>query len=191
MIYCSECSAPVDLKSINTGAFERCHACGISSRTDVFPAYKTDISDNDVQEAVIVDDDASCFYHPKKKAVIFCSGCGRFLCALCDVEIDGEHLCFACMEAGKNKKQISDLETGRTIYDSLALRLALFPVVIFIFYSITIVTAPITLYLVVRHWRAPSSIVGRTKIRFIVAFILAFAQVATWAAGLYYIVNMT
>ena len=188
MIYCSECSAPVDLKSINTGAFERCHACGISSRTDVFPAYKTDISDNDVQEAVLVDDDASCFYHPKKKAVIFCSGCGRFLCALCDVEIDGEHLCFACMEAGKNKKQISDLETGRTIYDSLALRIAVFPILMWPF---TIVTAPLALFIVCRYWKAPTSIVGRSKLRFVAAFIVAFAQVAAWVGGLYLFVSKT
>jgi len=42
------------------------------------------------------------------------------------------------------------------------------------------ITAPAALYLTVRHWRTPLSIFPRTKIRFIIAFLLAAAQLVGW-----------
>jgi hypothetical protein len=35
--------------------------------------------------------------------------------------------------------------------------------------------------MVVRYWRAPGSIIPRTKIRFILAFAIACLQIAAWA----------
>jgi hypothetical protein len=36
------------------------------------------------------------------------------------------------------------------------------------------------IYLTVRHWKSPSSIIARSKIRFILAFIIAGVQIAGW-----------
>ncbi len=185
MIYCMKCNAPVSTPRMNTGAYESCSSCGTKSRVDVFPAVKTDAS-SVVQEQVIVDDDAGCYYHPKKKAVVHCASCGRFLCSLCDVEMDDEHICFSCMESGKKKSKLKDIETGRTIYDGFALRLSILPVLAWPF---TVVTAPLTLFLVIKYWNAPTSIVGRTKIRFIAAFIIALAQVVLWTGGIFMLIT--
>ena len=70
---------------------------------------------------MLVDGEASCFYHPAKKAVLPCESCGRFLCAVCDVEMNGQHLCPACLASGKKKGRLKQLENRRTLYDSLAL----------------------------------------------------------------------
>jgi hypothetical protein len=49
-----------------------------------------------------------------------------------------------------------------------------------LFYFITLFTAPLAIYLTVRHWNTPSGIIHRTRIRFICAFILAGLQITAW-----------
>ena len=91
--------------------------------------------------------------------------------------MNGEHLCSLCIEEGQNKKRIKNLETSRTLYDDIALALALIPLLLFYF---TIITAPIALYLSIRHWRSPSSILPRTKLRFIFAILIAGMELIGW-----------
>jgi hypothetical protein len=55
--------------------------------------------------------------------------------------------------------------------------LAIYPLLIFYF---TLVTAPIALFVAIRYWNAPRSLVRRTKIRYITAIILASMQIAGW-----------
>ena len=137
-------------------------------------------------EPLLLDNEAGCFYHPGKKAEVPCSRCGRFLCQLCDVELDDDHICPSCLETGKKKRSIKSLENHRTMYDSIALALALYPLLIF---WITCITAPMVIFMVIRYWKAPSSIIPRTKIRFISAFVMASIQIAGWTAGLYMIIT--
>ena len=106
-----------------------------------------------------------------------CSACGRFVCALCDVELNGRHMCPACFEKGKTNRKIKSLENQRTCYDTLALLVATVSILIYWF---TIFTAPFVIYLTVRHWNSPSSIIPRTKIRFVLAFLIASLQIAGW-----------
>jgi hypothetical protein len=93
------------------------------------------------------------------------------------VALSGRHLCPTCFEKGKSKRKIKSLEHHRTCYDTIALMVATVPI---LFYFITPFTAPLAIYLTVRHWNSPSGIIPRTKIRFILAFILAGLQIAGW-----------
>jgi hypothetical protein len=53
----------------------------------------------------------------------------------------------------------------------------------------TIFTAPIAIYLSIRHWNSPMSVTGRTKIRFILAIIISGFQILAWATGIAYLVS--
>jgi hypothetical protein len=130
-----------------------------------------------------IDIEAGCFYHPQKKAAVHCSACGRFLCALCDVELNGRHFCMSCLESGKSQHKIRNLENERVLYDDIALMVAFFPLLIF---YITIFTAPAALFIAIKHWKSPSSIIPRTKIRFVAAILLSVLQIAGWSYGIYY-----
>jgi hypothetical protein len=163
----------------NTRELRACPSCGTRLQIEVFPAVLRPPGPGTVGERVVIEGEASCFYHPAKRAVVPCESCGRFLCAVCDVEMNGQHLCSACIESGKNKGRIQKLENRRTLYDSLALAVALFPM---IFVYPTIVTAPIVLYIAIRHWNAPSSVVPRSRWRMVVAVIIALLQIAGWVA---------
>jgi hypothetical protein len=183
-VSCTRCQAPISAGYYNTADLIPCPSCHVPIKIEVFPAFSRGLRPGKEGEALI-DAQASCFYHPQKKAVIPCDHCGRFLCALCDVEWGEKHLCPACLETGKKKGKIVNLDRHRVLYDGTALRLALFPMITVWF---TLVTAPIALYLSIRHWNSPMSIVGRTKIRFMLAMALSGLQILAWAAGIAYLV---
>ena len=61
------------------------------------------------------------------------------------------------------------------MYDTIALALATVPALLF---WPVIATAPAALWIVVRRWRAPGSIVPRTRIRYYLAALFALAEMA-------------
>jgi len=177
VVSCTKCNTPLPGQMINTYSAVPCPSCAAHSRTDVYPALYREIPTGRAGDSLQLDKEAGCFYHPRKKAVVPCSVCGRFVCALCDVALNGQHLCPSCFEKGKTKRKIKNLENQRTCYDTIALMVATVPI---LFYFITLFTAPLAIYLTVRHWNTPSGIISRSRIRFILAFILAGLQIAAW-----------
>ena len=81
------------------------------------------------------------------------------------------------------------MENRRTLYDSIALSLAVLPLVIFFFWFFTFVTAPMALFMSIRYWNAPRSIVHRTRIRYVMAMIFATAEIAGWGIGIYFLIE--
>jgi hypothetical protein len=176
-VQCPKCRAWLLEGIFNQPELSPCPACGVPLQVEIFPALFRKINPGTSGEAVMVEGESSCFYHPQKKAVLPCDGCGRFLCALCDCQLNSQHFCPACLEAGRMKGKIKSLENQRTLYDSIALSLAIYPILIFYF---TIITAPMALFVAIRYWTSPPSLVHRSKIRFVVAIIFALLQIAGW-----------
>lgn len=180
VVACPNCKTPLPNSACNTADLVRCPSCEDRIQVEVFPALFKPIAQGRSAEIILVEGESSCFYHAQKKAVMPCDVCGRFLCALCDVEINDQHVCPACLETGRKKGQLANLEKGRTLYDSAALSLAVLPLVIFPF---TLLTAPLAIFFAVLSWFRPSSIVPRTRLRSYVAIIVALAQLAFWIAA--------
>ena len=176
-IQCPACQAWLLEGVFNQPHLSPCPACGVPLQVEVFPALFRSGNVGQSGETIMIEGESSCFYHPQKKAVLPCQGCGRFLCALCDCELNGQHFCPACLETGRTKGKIKSLENRRTLYDSMALSLAIVPLLIFYF---TLVTAPMALFVAVRYWNAPRSIVRRSRIRYIAAIVLASLQIVGW-----------
>lgn len=176
-VQCPKCRAWLLEGIFNQPELSPCPACGVPLQVEIFPALFRKINPGQSSEAVMVEGESSCFYHPQKKAVLPCDGCGRFLCALCDCQLNSQHFCPACLEAGRTKGKIKSLENQRTLYGSIALSLAIYPILIFYF---TIITAPMALFVAIRYWKSPPSLVHRSKIRFVAAIIFALLQIAGW-----------
>lgn len=183
-VLCSRCNTSLPVEAYNTDEMASCSGCQAKTLVTVFPALLREITLGRPAETLLVDTDASCFYHPQKKAEIACGNCGRFLCALCDVDLNGQHLCPSCIETGKQKGKMKNLENRRVLYDDIALSLAVLPMIIFYF---SILTAPIALFVAIRYWNAPTSIVPRSKIRFVLAIAIATLQLLGWGTLLYFV----
>lgn len=176
-VSCTKCFTPLPADFFQTTDLAPCPACKTLIQVEVFPALFKPIVVGKFGETIMVDGEAGCFYHPQKRAVIPCAGCGRFLCALCDVELNDQHLCPACLETGRQKGKLTQLENKRALYDSAALSLALLPLLLWPF---TFMTAPAAIVLAIYSWRKPSSILPRTRIRSYLAILIAGLQIAGW-----------
>jgi hypothetical protein len=177
---CTKCSTPAPAEFINSGRYQACPKCASLLRIEVFPAYFREEAKGSSGEALLIDSEASCFYHPQKRAAVVCASCGRFLCSLCDLELDGGHYCANCVEVAKEKGKIAAIENTRRLYDTLAVQLSLAGLLIFYFSP---VTAPCAIYFAIKHWNTPSSIVrGPSKWRQVTAIVLSSLQLIGWVA---------
>lgn len=182
---CTKCGATLPPGMLNAGDASPCAQCGSLIRAEVFPAYFA-AAPAAAAEVVLADAQAGCFFHPQKKAAVTCSSCGRFLCSLCDIELGGRHVCPLCLETGKSKRKIRNLETERVMYDSIALSIAILPMLMFF---VTIVTAPVSIFYSLRHWRSPLSILPRTRVRFVFAVLLSVLQLGGWGIFFRYLLK--
>src|ERR1044071_2257196 len=112
-VTCTRCESP--LGPNNLSALAPCPSCGTPIEAEVFPAMFRPIAAAVRGENVVIEGESSCFYHPQKKAVVPCDVCGRFLCALCDIELNDQHLCPGCLQSGQKKGQLVDVERSRTL----------------------------------------------------------------------------
>ncbi len=67
-------------------------------------------------------------------------------------------------------EKIQNLDHQRMRYDSIALSLAVLPMLI---YYLTFITAPMALFVAIRYWNAPPSLVGQNRVRYIAAILVA------------------
>lgn len=182
LIACPRCRAWLLDGVFNRLEMAPCPSCGELLQIEVFPALFRKITPGPAAEPVVTEGESGCFFHPQKKAVVHCSGCGRFLCALCDCRLGDEHFCPACLEAGKSKGKIKALDSRRICYDNIALGLALLPVLMFPFFYMSIITTPMALFVAIFYRNAPRSLVRRSRLRLILAIFVAVLQIGGWGA---------
>jgi hypothetical protein len=173
---CPSCAAVIPSQYWNDSEENTCRGCSERIIARVFPAHRVNI-EAALPPKIEIEGDASCFYHAANRAHSTCAGCGRFLCTLCDIDLDGRHLCPGCVERGVKVEKAGSLEQSRTLYDSMALGLTIWP---WLTFWGPLITAPVALYLIVRHWNTPLSILRRSKFRFWLALVLALADIAVF-----------
>ncbi len=186
---CPHCAAPWPVVPGEATGSRACPSCQRPGGLLIFSALHRLPPVEEAAASLVVEGEASCFYHPGKRAAIPCGSCGRFLCALCDVKIGGRNLCPACVESGRTKGRFTELETGRTLWDTTALMLAVLPLVLCFYVSV--VTAPAALVVSWVGWKKPSSVVPRGQWRFWVAIIAALLQIAGWIGLVVFLVVKT
>ena len=176
---CPKCAAPWPESPAELAALTACPSCAKTARVLAFPAlFREAVPVVAPLDQVLSEGEASCFYHPAKRAAVPCGACGRFLCALCDVKLGDRHLCPGCVETGRAKGKITELEPARTLWDTTALMLAAVPLVLC--YPISILTAPAAVVVAIVGRKKPSSVIPRGRWRLWLALVLAVLQILGW-----------
>jgi len=176
---CSRCGAALPELASGTSTLLQCSGCGAELALTVFPALNRAAAAGPAPQLVLEAGEAACFYHAEKRAVVPCETCGRFLCALCDVQLHGKHYCPACLESGRNKPGSIPLERGRTRYDQIVWSLLILPVPLCML--VAPVTAAAAFVLSLWKWRAPPSLVANTRLRFILGMVMALIELGASA----------
>ena len=180
---CPKCRSRLPGALCNLSEAAPCPACRASILVEVFPALFQAPVAGPAAEPIIEEGTAGCFYHEQKKAVTHCDACGRFLCALCDVDFHGRHICPGCLQAGKKKGGLAALDSHRTLWDSAALVVGVAPLIV---WPATLVTAPLAIARAGISFFKPGSLVRRTRWRSVLAIGFSILELLAWAWFLFF-----
>ena len=179
---CPICRADLHGEVSPPGHAKACLSCKRPVEGLIFPAYYRPPALGKQAEILVAAEDAGCFYHPQSRAQVPCDICGRFLCALCDVELQGEHLCPACVNSGRKKKQIRNLDNERILYGGMASLIAFLPILLC--WPLTMVTGPLSVSVAIYGWRKPQSLTGSGRGGSVVAIVFGLLQTVGWLLAL-------
>ena len=174
LITCPKCGVPFPATAGELTFLQQCPVCARATRVYLFPAFARPAATGAAAQRAVIDGEATCFYHPQKRAHILCDNCGRFLCAMCDLDVYDAHLCPQCLQAGADKGRVKSLERSRVRYDQIVSSLLILPLVLCWF--VLPVTSLVALGLVGWKWRAPGSLVDNTRVRFIIYSVVAILE---------------
>jgi hypothetical protein len=166
IVACPGCGGDVTRTEAPSG-WQICPYCDKRLRIQVWPVAR---QKTNAESAM--PEHATCFFHPEKAYEACCQRCGRFLCALCDLQLGAEHVCPTCFERGRTD---SGLQGGTAewrhrdvLYDSIALTIGWGWILIWPF---IVAALPANIILHVKFRKAPRSyLVPRSGWRFWAAY---------------------
>jgi len=167
VVTCPNCQGRVTPIETLTG-WQDCPFCEKRLQIRTWPVVR-----QNTNAAVALSDQATCFFHPDKAFQACCQRCGRFVCALCDLQLGAEHVCPTCFERGRGN---SGEEAGKAewrhrdvLYDSIALTIGWGWI---LFWPVIVAALPTVIFLHVKHRKAPRSyLIPRSGWRFWVAYV--------------------
>ncbi len=180
VLNCPKCRAALPAEAINSTTAVPCASCRLPVYVAVFPALVRPEELGEAGKRLVMEDDASCFYHADARAETACQRCGRFLCSLCEITIAGECTCPSCLASSKDKGGLKEIETQSVRYDQIALSVAVLPLILAFLWPFWIVSGPVSIFVSLRYWKRSLSILPVTRIRFVLALLAGVLQVSVW-----------
>jgi hypothetical protein len=185
---CPRCSQRLEAARFASGQSTRCPACNSDVEAYVFPAFEQDaLSRPEIHLAG--EGEAVCFFHSRYRAISPCDNCGRFLCGICLLTVGSRRLCAECLSHARRQKDEEGLVNHAPLFDNVALVLVTLPVVSVMFGFLTVLSAPVSLFLALVYWSRQWSLLPRSRLRFVIAIILAILLMAGWAVLVYYLIT--
>lgn len=164
---CPNCGGSVAPIETQTG-WQICPSCEMRLQIRAWPvARQSEIA------AAAMPEQATCFFHPEKAYQACCQRCGRFVCALCDLQLGAEHVCPTCFERGRADSGLSDGKAEwrhrDVLYDSIALTIGWAWIIV---WPAFIAALPAAIILHVKYRKAPRSyLIPRSGWRFWMAYV--------------------
>lgn len=190
LVRCALCNQPLHVPEGAAFGVGTCISCHRESSIAAFPALVKNGAPKPPTLSVDppAPGEAACYYSPNRRATKECSHCGVLISDIWAAQWGSETVCLKCLEHLRGQGKDERFESRRILWDNVALVLTLVPLT-FVFWMFAFLTAPAALFIGLRHWNSPRSLVPRSRARLVVALLLAFAQVggAVFVVlGLYY-----
>ncbi len=129
-LICPGCKAEISVTEGTQGMqVFACPSCREPLEVEVFPALWRAPHAGRTGD-LVTGGEAGCFVHADRRAEAACDACGRFMCALCEVRVGEKHFCIACLEEGRRGGKLLQVERSRTIFAFVAIRIALFGILL-------------------------------------------------------------
>jgi hypothetical protein len=165
-VICPGCNGDVAPIEAMTG-WQTCPYCKKRLQIRVWGSVQQNINAADA-----LSDQATCFFHPDKAFQACCQRCGRFVCALCDLQLGAEHVCPTCFERGRTDSGAgagtAEWRQRDVLYDSIAVTIGWIWI---LFWPVIVAAIPAAIFLHVKYRKAPRSyLIPRHGWRFWVAY---------------------
>jgi hypothetical protein len=164
---CPSCAGKVT-QATPQNQWQTCPYCDKQLFIRIWPVFRPNTN-----AAVALSDQATCFFHPDKAFQACCQRCGRFVCALCDLQLGAEHVCPTCFERGRGNPGAdpgkAEWRHRDVLYDSIALTVGWGWI---LFWPTIVAAIPTVIVLHVKYRKAPrSSLIPRYGWRFWMAYL--------------------
>jgi len=165
-VTCPSCRGDVAPVETKTG-WQTCPYCEKRLQIRVWGSVQQNTS-----TAAALSDQATCFFHPDKAFQACCQRCGRFVCALCDLQLGAEHVCPACFDRGRANSVAgagaAEWRHRDVLYDSIAAAIGWGWI---LFWPVFVAAFPAAIFLHVKYRKAPRSyLIPRRGWRFWMAY---------------------
>jgi hypothetical protein len=177
------------MQSLTAGAGDaECPGCHRQTSAVIFPSLLKDSATKPPQLPPTPpgEGEAACFYSPNRRATRECHHCGVLISDQWAAQWGSQTVCLKCLDHLREQSRDGRFETRRTLWDNIALLLAVLPFTIVFWWTIFF-SAPAAVFIAMWHWNSPRSMVPRSRFRLVCAMILGLLQIT---GGLFLILNL-
>lgn len=147
-----KCKAPLDSSIWNRDGHHTCPECSNEVEVLTFPAR--DLSDsgngsNSSSARVIDQSESTCYVHQENRAQAVCHECGKFMCSLCEISLEGKSMCPSCLNSARQENPQEHLvkqSPNVVSITGMCAAIGLLPPFYLITFIIGIITGPVILY---------------------------------------------
>lgn len=175
---CLKCGKNIPWHVVNPAGSTRCPHCKRPQRIFVFAAAYRALFDDRPGGREALQEEATCYFFPDRRADYVCAISGRFICEKAATDWEGQKVSVDSLLRLREQEGTEKLQTKSILYDDIALSLAIFPI---LFFPFTLFSIPTVFYLAIRYWRAgPTSLLRRSRWRYLLAILLTLPQIVVW-----------
>ncbi len=173
VLQCPSCRSPLKVGRPVSFVEERCPVCRAEVHITTFPRLYGDFVRTE-EDATAAEDEAACSFFPDLRAQVVCDECGVFLSHRASIRWGDEVLCLPCLHRLREVERAPDFIARTKLHDRRALFLVTWMA------PFTLFTAPLAMFLLLRHRGKPDGFVPRGRALWWVAMTLAAAWLAAW-----------
>lgn len=173
VLRCPSCRSELKIRGSTDRLEDRCPVCHSQISLVVFSRLYG-VPEETPAPGLADHADARCVFYPELSATIACDECGCFLSEKAAVRWGNLDLCLPCLHRLREEKQGSSFVANAKLYDNQALAL------VTVFAPFTLFTAPVALFLLLRHRKTGKSFEPRSPVRWWTALVLAAAWLVAW-----------
>ncbi|MEM9281805.1 MAG: hypothetical protein AAGA96_08265 [Verrucomicrobiota bacterium] len=152
---------------------ELCPVCRSEIKAVVFPRFFRDRGEDDAPFSA-KEEESTCSFFPEWKAEKVCDECGCLMSKRAAVRWGDRDLCLPCLHRLREEEKDTSFVARSRLYDNRALALVTWLA------PLTLFTAPVALFLLLRHRRNIKTFVPRSSARWWVAIVLSLVWMAIW-----------
>jgi hypothetical protein len=183
---CPHCSGPLPVNLFAAGQSGRCPSCYSQVEAYIFPEFHKEPAAR--SEILLAQEhEAVCYFHSRYRAKNPCDNCGRFLCEICAINVGSRQLCAECLSLMRKQRNETGLVQYAALFDNVSLFLVTAPVITIFFWFLTILSAPVSIFLSFYYWPRQWNLLPRSRIRFVLAILFSLILIGFWVFLIYYI----